>query len=483
MSYCLNPDCSNPYNSDQGKFCISCGFSLLLKERYRAIKPIGTGGMGRTFLGIDEYILSKPHCAIKQLYLQYPNHGNLEKAVELFKQEGIRLDNLGKHPQIPQFLAYFEQDEQLYLLQEFIEGQTLTQEIIKKGLYLEQQIWQLLEDLLPVLQFIHKNRVIHRDIKPDNIIRRKNDGKMILIDFGVARLFTHTAMIGAATIIGTPEYMAPEQTRGKVLPASDLYSLGVTCIYLLTGISTLEMFDVINEQWKWRDYLPSDTNISSALGKILDRLLQPSLRLRYQSGTKVLADIKTTKLATNKLQPNHQLTPTVQENKLDLSVEINYTQLQNLLLKTQWKQADEETWSILCQLIGKPIGVYLFNNDIEQLPCEHLQIIDQLWLKYSQGRFGFSVQQRIFADVEGEYDLFCDRIGWQVHRSGGSDVGFNFSERSPIGHLPSRRWIGGYAWWRHAQILANKLKKCGIVDILPDVNARGFQSIQTTKAE
>ncbi|NES84532.1 MAG: protein kinase [Moorea sp. SIO2B7] len=487
MSYCLNPECPKPYNQDQGIFCLTCGSPLLLINRYRAIEPIGKGGMGRTFLGIDDHMPSKPHCAIKQLYLQHQSPAMATKVVELFEKEAVRLDQLGVHPQIPDFLAHFEQNGQLYIVQEWIEGHTLARENWK-GSNLELQIWQILEDLLPIIAFIHEHQVIHRDIKPDNIMRRQSDRKLVLIDFGIARLFTHTAMIGGATIVGTPEYMAPEQTRGKVLPASDLYSLGVTCLRLLTEVSPLEMFDVIDEQWRWRDYLPLGSNISERLGNILDRLVQPSLRQRYRSATEVLQTINTTSKLTT-IQVRKTSKPTAREQKHAAtqmmhprkkkqsvsgvkpkekipSIKIDYSKLKMLLLFKQWKKADQETWGILCQLAGKPIGGYLFNNDIRKLPCEHLEILDQLWVKHSRGRFGFSVQKRIYEEVGGEYNKFCDRIGWQLHRSNtsSSDSNFQFTGRSPVGHLPSRRWIAGYAWWQHAQVLAAKLDQCGIDD-------------------
>ncbi|MEK0180300.1 protein kinase domain-containing protein [Microcoleus anatoxicus] len=117
-----------------------------------------------------------------------------QKALELFRQEAIRLDELGNHPQIPNLLACFEQETQIYLVQEFIEGLTLKQEL-DQNIYSENQIWQLLQDLLPVLQFIHEHRVIHRDIKPENIIRRQSDNKPVLIDFGIAKLQSRSVWI------------------------------------------------------------------------------------------------------------------------------------------------------------------------------------------------------------------------------------------------------------------------------------------------
>src|SRR5919199_1023481 len=153
MSYCLTPNCPTPQNPQGTNFCLSCGSKLLLKERYRAIKPIGQGGFGRTFLAVDEDKPSKPRCVIKQFYPQAQGTSTVQKAVELFTQEAMRLDELGRHPQIPELLAYFTQDDRQYLVQEFIDGLNLAQELEQKGAFNETQIRQLLNDLLPVLQF------------------------------------------------------------------------------------------------------------------------------------------------------------------------------------------------------------------------------------------------------------------------------------------------------------------------------------------
>ena len=193
MSHCLNPDCSKPLNPDDAKFCLACGTKLLLKDRYRALKPLGRGGYSRTFEAVDQHRLNHP-CVIK-LFLLPPEQD--QKATELFNQEAVRLYELGKHDQIPELYAHFEQDSRLYLVQEFIDGQTLLDELEDRGEagsspYQGEQIRGILADLLSVLQFIHDKGVIHRDIKPANIMRRHSDGKLILIDFGVAKLATGT---------------------------------------------------------------------------------------------------------------------------------------------------------------------------------------------------------------------------------------------------------------------------------------------------
>lgn len=290
MNYCLNPNCPNPQNSGTTNFCVSCGAKLLLRERYRAIKPIGQGGFGRTFLAIDEDKPSKPRCVIKQFFPLVQSTSNAQKAAELFNQEAVQLDELGKHPQIPELLAYFTQDNQQYLIQEFIDGQTLSQELVQKGAFNETQIHQLLNDLLPILQFVHSRQVIHRDIKPDNIIRKTSDNKLFLVDFGAAKTTAGATLQKTGTSIGSPEYVAPEQSRGRAVFSSDIYSLGVTCIYLLTTMSPFDLYNLEEDTWIWRQFVQHP--VSNSLSSILDKMLENAINKRYQSATEVLQDLK-----------------------------------------------------------------------------------------------------------------------------------------------------------------------------------------------
>ncbi|MEH1937999.1 MAG: serine/threonine-protein kinase [Nostoc sp.] len=296
MSYCLNPHCPKPENPNDVKFCRTCGSKLLLKERYRAIKPIGQGGFGKTFLAVDEDKPSKPHCVIKQFYPQSQGTNTLAKAVELFNQEAVQLDELGKHPQIPELLAYFTQEDRQYLVQEFIDGQNLAQELARQGAFSETQIWQLLNDLLSVLQFCHARHVIHRDIKPENIIREsdaygkgKAQRKLVLVDFGAAKSAIGAALNQTGTSIGSPEYVAPEQMRGRAVFASDIYSLGATCINLLTRRSPFDSYDTNNGTWVWQQYL--QTPISNQLSRILNKMLESIPIRRYQTVDEVLKDL------------------------------------------------------------------------------------------------------------------------------------------------------------------------------------------------
>lgn len=287
MSYCINPKCQKPRNEESAPNCDNCGASLVLGDRYRALKLIGQGGFGRTFLAVDESHPSKPRCVIKQFLP--PNISTLA-ASQLFREEAERLKSLGSHPQIPTFLDYLEIDEQRYIIQEFIDGSNLEQELEETGAFDEGQIRQLLNDILPVLEFVHNHSVIHRDIKPENIIRRVSDRRLTLVDFGAAKYAaTGTALIKTGTTIGSAGYTAPEQLMGKAVFQSDFYSLGVTCIHLLTQVPPFDLVDSAEGSWVWRDYLSAP--VSKQLGSILDKLLERGTRKRYISALAVMSDL------------------------------------------------------------------------------------------------------------------------------------------------------------------------------------------------
>jgi WD40 repeat protein len=285
MSYCLNPDCSRPQNPPQSNFCRCCGDRLRLRDRYLAVQPIGQGGFGRTFKAIDEDKPTKPFCVIKQFFPQVEGATAAQKAAELFTQEAIVLERLN-YPNIPDLLAYFiTPDGRQYLVQEFIDGQNLKTELEGQGAFSAAQIRELLLSILPTLGYIHQLGFIHRDLKPDNIIRRTDNRKLYLVDFGAAKVNATARSQIPGTTIGTPEFMSPEQGWGRAFPSSDLYSLGVTCLNLLTGVSPFTLYDA-EGQWNWIDNLTVD--IDPQLTEILDKLIQPRPIDRYPNAQAVI---------------------------------------------------------------------------------------------------------------------------------------------------------------------------------------------------
>ncbi|MGI8500490.1 MAG: protein kinase domain-containing protein [Hassallia sp.] len=299
MLCCLNPDCQDPLNPDGSKYCQYCDTQLitLLRGHYRVIKLLSDeGGFGRTYLAEDVDKLNE-QCVVKQLAPKIQEASVLRKAVELFKEEAKRLQQLGEHNQIPTLLAYFEQDNYLYLVQQFIDGQNLLKELQQQGTFSESKIKEVLSDLLPVLKFIHDRGVIHRDIKPQNIIRRQNDGQLVLIDFGASKQLSATVMMKTGTAIGSHGYTPIEQMQdGKAYPASDLFGLGATCFHLLTGIRPSQLWMEQGFSWvtSWRKYLSNSGSVITSpikLGKVLDKLLKTDIQKRYQSADEVLSDL------------------------------------------------------------------------------------------------------------------------------------------------------------------------------------------------
>ena len=312
IAYCLNPYCSHPKNQRDHKNCINCGFLLQLKNQYQAQKLIASGRFGRTFFGED--IIENRPCLIKQFFPTSEDGITLnsQKAIELFHSEAQRLQDLGNHPQIPQLYAHLEQETYQYLIQEWITGENLETQLSQNQTFSEREIRKLLSSLLPVLDYLQKNTVIHRDIKPENIIScSQKQSEYVLVDFGAAKLASLRNLVKTGTIIGSPGYAAPEQVYGKPTFASDIYSLGVTCLYLLTGVSPFDLYNPTENQLLWRDYC-QDSPVSDSLAAILDGMTAFDLKQRYQSGKEVLD-------ALGVLSPLPVLSPSPQPDKKETS--------------------------------------------------------------------------------------------------------------------------------------------------------------------
>lgn len=266
----------------------------LLSDRYQILQTLGSGGFGETFLAEDTHMPSRRRCVVKKLH-PTQNNPALEKLIsERFQREAAMLEELsGGNRQIPALYAYFysETDRQYYIVQEWIDGDTLSTLVTKQGVLDESQVRRILTDVLPVFSYIHSKSIIHRDIKPDNIILRHSDKLPVLIDFGAVREAMGTVMNSQgqptqSIVIGTPGYMPSEQSIGRPVYNSDLYSLGLTAIYLLTGQAPTNLpTDANSAEILWRDLAPQ---VSSAFAQILDRAISYHHRDRYQSAAEFL---------------------------------------------------------------------------------------------------------------------------------------------------------------------------------------------------
>jgi serine/threonine-protein kinase len=305
--YCTRPGCPKPVNlfsdlddpatlkSVQQKYCSTCGMPLILVGHYLPLKLLGQGGFGAAFLARDRYMPGMRQCVVKQF--QPSNHlspTQLKVAQQMFEREAQALEELGNtHPQIPDLFAFFElsvpswqpdkQDKFFYLVQEFIDGQTMEQELAQNGPMSAQDVLFVMQEILKVLQFVHDHGAIHRDIKPSNIMRHCN-GRIYLLDFGAVGQATKGG--AKSTGIFSEGFAPPEQMRGgEIYPSSDLYALAVTCLLLLTGKIPAQLYNARYDTWEWRQEVPQ---IPPPLADVLDRMLKGTPDERFQSAIEVL---------------------------------------------------------------------------------------------------------------------------------------------------------------------------------------------------
>ncbi|WP_315791424.1 protein kinase domain-containing protein [Fischerella sp. JS2] len=263
-----------------------------LNNRYKVIQVLGAGGFGETFLAEDTHMPSRRRCVIKQLKPVTNDPQTYKMIQQRFEREAATLELLGESSdQIPKLYAYFSEHGQFYLVQEWIQGQTLTNLVETQGPISENQVREILLSLLSVLDYVHSKGIIHRDIKPDNIILRTVNNQPVLIDFGAVKetirsIIATPNYLTQSLVIGTPGYMPSEQAVGRPVYATDIYSLGLTAIYLLTGKPPHEL--PTNQQTGeviWQDLVPS---VSPELAMILKQATHPQASDRYSTASKML---------------------------------------------------------------------------------------------------------------------------------------------------------------------------------------------------
>ncbi|MEQ8541340.1 MAG: serine/threonine-protein kinase [Coleofasciculus sp. D1-CHI-01] len=310
--HCTRPHCPRPQNffaeldqkatlqTAQQRYCTACGIPLILGGGYIPTQLLNQGGFGTTFLARDRHTPMMRYCVVKQFQpSDQLSPVELAKAQELFEQEAEVLEKLGNtHPQIPNLYAFFPlsiaklsqpdtQEKFFYLVQEFIDGQDLEEELQTKGTFSEPEVIEILREMLVVLKFVHENGSIHRDIKPSNIMRHRN-GRLYLLDFGAVKQVSKTAgerSSRSSTGIYSPGYAPPEQMRGgEVKPSSDLYALAVTIVVLLTGKELKDLRDSHTNCWHWKQYI----QVSDTLADVLDKLLLEAPIQRFQSAQEVI---------------------------------------------------------------------------------------------------------------------------------------------------------------------------------------------------
>lgn len=463
---------------------------VLLGGRYQILHYLGGGGFGQTYLANDVHLPGSPICVVKHLKPKLIDPVSLETAKRLFETEAQVLYRLSDYGQIPRLLAHFEEGQEFYLVQEFIEGENLNLELVPGLKFPESRVIPLLQDILEVLVFIHQQNVIHRDLKPSNLIRRHRDQKIVLIDFGaVKQLSSQIIQVQGHTTrtiaIGSPGYMPSEQMAGRPRFCSDLYAVGMIGIQALTGAHPRELpEDPRTCELIWRDR----TNVTPEFADILDRMIRYDFRDRYQSALEVLTDLHPftperpmpfpSDAAAPPLPPSNlspvQLTSTVTISGATLFSErrLDYRRLQDFLLDQDWQAADRETHRLLLLLSGETAD-QLQIEAIRCLPCLDLHAIDYLWLNHSNGVFGFTIQKEIWQGVGGSTDndyetwdrlvrdrlvqgrskwrvntpwhRFGSRVGWRIKETWIPYEDYTFDLDAPKGHLPA---------WRHSVPIA-----------------------------
>ena len=348
----------------------------LLDGRYQIKEVLGKGGFSTTYLAEDKTNKTCPACVVKQLEPIFSELYLLTKSLDLFNREAETLEVLGKHPNIPSLFAYFEENNEFYIVQEYIAGNTLTHELLPNQPLSEQQVINILREVLEILEFVHKYNVIHRDIKPANIIRRKQDNKLVLIDFGSVKKVTKAGS-SKGTIVGSYASLPEEQFNGKPNFCSDLYALGMIGIQAITGRELKDILGAgfpLNEKGEisWQNY----AEVSKELANFLSKMVKRNYHQRYQSAQEALHALqkvveKNKLIAHNNQAKSYQLL--LLPSRIIIFAGIVFGLISSMLIA--YNMAFKRQSLLQLPLNGKPIENFLNSKDIcqdfaENFDCE-----------------------------------------------------------------------------------------------------------------
>ncbi|NEO56623.1 MAG: protein kinase [Okeania sp. SIO3B5] len=440
-----------------------------LLGRYRITDFLGEGGFGETYLAVDMALPGHPQCVVKKLK-KNPRPEVLQIARRLFDTEAKTLYELGQHEQIPQLLAHFEEDGEFFLVQEFVKGHDLDEEIIPGKRLDETSVIRLLLEILEILKYVHNNNIIHRDLKPSNLMRREEDNKLVMIDFGAVKELSVLSINkqGKTTptiAVGTPIYMAPEQANGFPKLCSDIHALGILAIQAITGLYLQEIRrDNTGEIIGWENF-----QISKQLANVLKKMVRYDYKERYKNASEALQDLVGISSKQRKFPVKFIIGSvfaaiagislfTIIKNQNPRPELIgNYNQLEKHLKSQDWQNANQETIDIMLEVTkqNSEDGEAFFKIDeIEKFPCKDLVHLSQLWQESSQGKFGLRVQKSKYEETGntiGEYNPntfneFGKTVGWQQQGIWISDQELNFFSEALPGHLPSGKILRDILW-------------------------------------
>ena len=445
--------------------------------KYAIEATLGGGGFGVTYRAREES--SGKLVAIKTLNVLIQSRADFAKHQERFVQEAFYLAKCN-HPHIIAVKDVCKEGELWCMVMEFIMGKNLQEYVEEKGILAETEALNYIEQIGDALTYIHQQGFLHRDVKPANIMIRKDLSKAILIDFGLARSFvegqtqTHTSSV-------TPSFAPLEQyqTRAKRGAYTDVYSLAATLYYLLT-----KKFPIAANYRSIEKLIPPQQHnpqISDRVNEMILKGMAMQPHQRPQSVGEWLQTLKSIPVTTispppPQPSPSPKTTNVSQKNNRDSSgsKSLRYQllcQLKDLLAAGEWQKADRLTYTVLLNIGKRENQGWLDKDTIVKLPCEYLSIIDQMWVKYSQGRFGFSVQQQVWQQVSGKINYLnefqlSDRVGWRVNTQWLDYQDLSFNLNAPVGHLPScslGRWLWSWTWRGQCYTFLSRIESCNFL--------------------
>ena len=419
-------------------------------DRYIIERKLGEGGFGITYLA--QKAQNRQRVVIKTLKDELLSDPNFAWFRDKFRDEALLL-SLCRHPNIVQIDNYFTHGNLPCIAMEYVAGEDLWKWVERRGILSETEALNYIRKAGEAVIVVHEKGLLHRDIKPQNIMVRDNQDA-VLIDFGLARGFIPDRT-QQMTFGFTHGFAPPEQYGeiGRFAEYTDVYALAATLYYLLTITPpTAAFMRALNHPLK--PPFQINPNISDGVHRAIMKGMEMDATKRPQSVQKWLAMLPQSPGNRGQIGgvsptiPSPQ--PPPQPVKLISAKGVDYRNLDRLLASGKWQEADGETKNKMLEVAGRTKDSWLRREDIDRFTCEDLRTIDQLWVKYSNGRFGFSVQKRIYESLGGsrEYDskiwgAFCDRVGWRVNSEWIEYYYLKFNTKAPIGHLPGVPWVVG----------------------------------------
>lgn len=414
---------------------------LIQGEKYVIEAILGVGGFGVTYRAREQLI--DRVVAIKTTNDLVQSKQNFAKYQEKFIQEAFRLARCN-HNHIVRIEDICQEQGVWCMIMEYLTNSDLEQYVVKNGPLSESKAIHYISQIGSALDYLHQQSILHRDVKPSNIMLRQNINDAVLIDFGLAREFISGKIMTHTN--GRSEGFAPieqYQRRAKRGACTDVYALAATCYYLLTGVEPLP------SQFRWQgvDMIPPQRH-NPQIGDRLNRAILQGMAVQPEKRPQSIPEW------LELLTPSYQF-----DSSFELVTSQDYRRLQALLREQKWRKADEETYEIILKKVNRVKEGYLDYKATDRLPCNLLKDLDRLWTKYSQGKFGFSVQRKIWQELGEKIDyriecLLAERLGWRIERHWLGYDQLTFSLSAPRGHFP---WNG--------HLSQSELKKLGLTGI------------------